>query len=218
MAGIDKTYVSNAKDFAEIYNWMKNFEKVLPNGCVIYGANYLYYDDEGYAETIEWFKENKGKEIPIMNTTTVIDYFLIKECPNKVVQNRMKEVYDEEWYDAVKNGTSEYDVFEYPEFGKHVRLVKGQMASRKTPKADRYFVEVEMPDQDFYSGYYEDLDRWSVPGELICGNRSSAYVGNEKSIKALIRKIRNWKLPIGARVKVMWMGHYGCECEFEITR
>lgn len=215
MAGIDKTYVDNWEDWKSICDWMKSFKRELPNGTVVEGKNYLYYPDATKEEIEDWIKEVNGK-IPVMNTSSTMDYFLIRECPLEVIQSNMKAVYSKEYYEDIKNGTSEYDKFVRPVGGKHIKMIKKPFYY-KPEKQDGFVVDVEIPNAS-YSWYYYDHNYWSMPYELIAGSCMSSADVYCKSHKALIRKILKWNLPIGTKVKVSHFRWKGGECEYIVKK
>lgn len=229
MAGIDKTYVKSFEDFIAVRDWMRNYERILPNGMVLKGRNYLYYDDTDEEDIKKAFEDNEECEIPIMNTSDVMDYFLIRECPLNVVQQRMREVYEEEYIRSVKNGTSEYDTFVRPEGGKHLRLTKKPKRNyhykwysvySKKKVRDKFNIDrIILPDGTSTGIYYSDeYDYWTLPHELCCGSWNSSPIFPIKSLKALARKILKWKLPIGTRVRFSAFNYCEMEGEFLVTR
>ncbi|MCH5167949.1 MAG: hypothetical protein J1F35_08735 [Erysipelotrichales bacterium] len=222
MAAIDKTYVNNWEDWKEITDWMKSFERVLQNGSILIGENFLYYPDATKEEIESWLKEQK--EIPVMNTSWSMDYFFIRECPIEAVQNRMKSVYSKESYEEIKNGTSEYDKFVRPVGGKHLKLIKKPKYYKPSKflwngkiRKDRFVVDIELPNGD-YSWYYDEIDYWSMPYELIAGGFMSSADVYCKTHKALIRKILKWNLPIGTKVKASHFRFQGGYCEYVIKK
>lgn len=215
MAAIDKTYVSTFEEWKEIIDWARNKVYLCPNGIVFNVIDYCYYPDYSEDDIKEWLSESP--QIPVMNTPTELDYFLIKDCPIKVIQDRLKEVYDEEFIKSILAGTSEFDTFVRPTPGKHLKFImkpKGQKPiswyngylHRKMKGF--YFVSVDSRD---FVGYNEKCDKWIMSGELgniTIGGFISVYV---HSLKALIRKIKSWKLPIGTRIwfEGYWVGEEG---------
>lgn len=97
MAGIDKTYVNNWDDYCAIVEWCKNNSFTFPNGIEV---RFGYY---------EWNEESfiDGKELPVLNTSYTQDYFLIKHCPIKVVQERMREVYPGHYVQSILDNKEE---------------------------------------------------------------------------------------------------------------
>lgn len=200
MAGIDKTYTSSWEEYQELINWAKNTQFNCPNGIIINPINYIY----------ERNKESfNGREIPVINSSQSLDYFLIKYCPIQFVQDRMKEVYDDEYYNSIKNGTSEYDTFIRPESGTKIKMIKdSKFHNRKffsfynnrfNKKLVYINIEVQYNNESLW--YNEDFDTFILNNELGYWTCNSADI-KCKSIKAVVRKIKKWKLPKGAIVTV----------------
>ena len=220
MAAIDKTYVKTIEEYLEIKTWMENFTRTLPNGMVLHGSNFMYNIVNPY----DVFPCETG--YPVMNTSSTMDYFLIKECPIKLIQDRMKSVYSEDYYNSVKNGTSDFDTFVRPESGKHLKLIRKPIRHSpyklysdylKKHVQDKYYVYVILPNGN-YSWYYEDYDHWAMEGELTCGNFSSDALLNVGSLKALTRVVKRWNLPVGSRVCFHGLRHFGMDGEFLVTK
>lgn len=88
MAGIDKTYISSWREFKEIKDWAIKTNVIYPNG--INGGkmiNWIYYPDL----TEKDFLNNN--EHVLWNTSLAVDVFLYKNCPFKLIQDRLKEQY-----------------------------------------------------------------------------------------------------------------------------
>jgi len=200
MAGIDKTYCSSWEKYQEIVNWAKEHEFTCPNGMIIKPFDSIFeYNQEDF----------DGDEIPIMGTTWALDYFLIKFCPIKLIQDRMKAVYSQEYLESVWNGNSYFDTFVRPEAGTKVKLIKNKNHSKRllkcrSPYSNKNirfpgFVSVYRDDDQLF--YNEDYDAFIFPYEL--GDYTGAFVHIKcKSIKAIIRRIRKWNLPKGCTVEV----------------
>lgn len=209
MVGIDKTYVSSYEEWKEVIDWAKTTSFKCPNGMVLNVIDYCYDPDMTEEEVKGWLSERV--EIPVMNTPEALNYFLIKHCPIKVIQNRMREVYSD-FPDKVLSGTSDYDKFIRPTGGKHIRFIK----KPKITYPGRFFsydrgwiklgynIEVLIPGEDEFDSpeYNEDYDYWLLPNEL--GKRTSGNIIRVecRSIKALLRKIRKWNLPVGTKIKI----------------
>ena len=104
MAAIDKTYITNVKDYIEFIDWAKDKEYKCPNGCIVKPMDYLYeWDIENLKNTIE-----NHKEVAILSTDSTIDYFLIKYCPLEFVQKRMSEVYSDKQIEALMELYKDY--------------------------------------------------------------------------------------------------------------
>lgn len=94
MAGIDKTYTDSFKEYSEFKEWSKDKTILFPTGQKIEVSNYIYD---------EWEEEDFVRELPIMNSPTYLDIYLIQNCPFEFIQNRMRDVYGEESYTEFKN-------------------------------------------------------------------------------------------------------------------
>lgn len=208
MAAIDKTYVTSLEEYKSVVEWCRNNSFTCPNGQVLNPINYCYggYTDD---EITNWLKNAHGS-IPVMNTSLEMDYFLIKYCPLKLVQDRLKDVYDEEYYNSVKNGTSAFDTFVRPEGGKHYRfLQKPYFTGLKHKHYNKYAhkkckgiygVCVRLSD-DRAMWYSDECDIFKHPDELGYDNCSHASP-KCKTVRALMRKIIKWNLPVGSVVEV----------------
>lgn len=106
MASIDKTYVSSFKEYNEIREWSKHTYVKYLNGLIdkepLY--NWLYYP---HLEEKD-FKDNK--EYVLWNTTQAIDIFLARNCPFKLIQDRLHEQYHDSYNELL---TCKYPHIEY---------------------------------------------------------------------------------------------------------
>jgi hypothetical protein len=215
MAGIDKTYVKSLKEWREIEDWAK--DKVIVSD---YADEYVFlieYIPEYTDEEIEKWIQQAG-EVPIWNTGTFVDVWLMKNCPLEIIQNRLKEQYGEEYIKEVLEGRSEFDLykrnglgkkFHYtvlkkPTFRKHynfwTKAGNGKWLHFKNSKAF-WMVSVTTND-DLYWWYDELHDRWYNDKELIYSAHSSSayhFKGN-MGIKTLERLAKKWNLPAGAKI------------------
>lgn len=189
MAAIDKTYTNNFNEYQEFLNWAKTTTFTCPNGTKIYVYNYVYDF---------WTKEDFDEAPrPIMCSSFSLDYFLIKYCPFKFVQDRMLEVCGEEYYNSVKNGTSEYDKFKYPEIGTKFKIVRNSLFNHKNylykfrHHTNKFIFSIELDDVTLW--YNKELKRYLMTYEL--GEYGASALRKAKTIKALIRVLRKLKLP-----------------------
>ena len=139
-----------------------------------------------------------------MNTPEEVDYFLIKYCPLKVIQDRMEEVYSTEYIYAIKNGQSKFDKFVKSKPGKHYQIIVKPTIYKQRKFYSNYFHKyVKLGYKIHVEGmrYSDEYDRWLENGELGIWNTDVAHT-NCKSFKSIIRKIMSLKLPIGSIVKV----------------
>ena len=196
MAGIDKTYLSDYEEYQKFLEWAKNKTYTCPNGTVIHVYDYVY----NY-----WTKESMEVcERPVMNTPQSLDYFLIKDCPFEFVQERMREVYNEEFVNSVLNGTSEYDTFKYPEEKSKIKIVKRYYWMKhknylyRDQRRRKYYFFIDVYLGDYSLDYSSYIKRFLLPDELGIWTCSSCW--KCRSVKALIRTIRKWNLPKGCTI------------------
>ena len=107
MAGIDKTYVKSYKDYIEVLDWCKNIGIVIDD----YGNKiqpYLWLYNPNLTEN-DFNKDKNNKQYIIWNTTLIQDLYIIRYCPCKVIQKRMKEVYSIDYINDVLNFNTEFD-------------------------------------------------------------------------------------------------------------
>jgi hypothetical protein len=199
MAAIDKTYLADYSVYQDFLNWAKKTTYTCPNGLKFRVYDYVYPDCPKEAM-------DKGP-CPILNSPQSLDYFLIKYCPFTFIQERMEEVYDKEYIDSVRNGTSEYDTFKYPEISTHFKIVKRGYAFKSKNYLWKLYFRVHCKQYfwiratlgDSYLYYNKYINRFILPEELGYWTCSSAY--KTKTIKALIRSLRKMKIPKGAIIE-----------------
>ena len=109
MANINKTFVKSYKDYKEVLDWCKSIGTITDD----YGKKiqpYLWLYDTNLTEND--FGKNKlgiNKQYMIWSTNIKQDLYLIRHCPCKVVQKRMREVYSPDYINDVLNFNTEYD-------------------------------------------------------------------------------------------------------------
>ena len=107
--------------------------------------------------------------------------------------------------------SQKYDV------GTHFRCVKHPKYMFNRPfRCGSWFIDVETPDELGWMWYHPETNTWDFSDDfVICEwNSSTAHI---KTIKALHRHMRKWKLPIGTIVRAT--GRYRFDdYEFKITK
>jgi hypothetical protein len=167
---------------------------------------------------------DKGYDITVMNTSMHLDYYLIKYCPIKFVQDRMREVYRKETIESILNGNSPFDNFNRELIaGTKVKCVKESefckkdfLDKKKGKKyKSNYWIEINTSSTDYHLWYNENLNHWTIYGRELEYHDSNVCHKPIKSRKALIRQIRKWRLPKDCLV--MWKGNYvGDEMYFKV--
>lgn len=202
MAAIDKTYVTSYDDYINLKEWASQQSFTCPNGQVIKPIKYMYkWDKRTWDETqLDYIARNgKPTAFPVLNTPEALDYFLIKYCPFQFVQDRMKEVYSEDYINKIINGESDYDHY-HRIIGNNIKCIKypkfGNKSKLQEPKKWLTWITVEYQDTDKLESFWynEDYDTWVESYELGTAT-TNVCTKPIKSVKALIRKIRKWRLP-----------------------
>lgn len=189
MASIDKTYTDSYKDYKEFVDWTRGKYIEFYNKKKVYISSYIYDLEES---------DFNGKELPIMNTPTWIDIYLIQNCPCKFVLNRMKTVHS-----------------------KHFKEFKAMLFPSSLPddyKKNRKII-IQNTNETKYSlnntGWQGcswwircDSRDWSYNSEWKTWVNYFLYLPNNtntqhtKTIKSLIRQLRNMYLPSGLEFRL----------------
>lgn len=189
MASIDKTYTDSYVDYKEFKNWADT--QVL-----------TFFD--GHKERIGDWVWNYEKddfsngEIPIMNTPTWLDIYLIQNCKSKFVLDRMKCVYGEESYKEYQN----IDLTAKPPKGfeqnRKIRIKKSKRTRfpihNKPYRSNKWWLQCK--DINFW---YNDETKIWTQDRLYPSNTNTAHIG---SIKGIIRHLRKQYLPKGVEFTI----------------
>ena len=109
MANIDKTYAKSYKEYKEVLDWCKNIGIVIDDyGNKIQPYLWLYYTnltENDFGKD----KNRNDKQYMILNTSIIQDLYLIRHCPCKIIQKRMKEIYSLDYINDVLNFNTEFD-------------------------------------------------------------------------------------------------------------
>lgn len=210
MAGIDKTYANNWDRYEEYFNWAKKQDEQFFSIYKVNLSDYFYKLTK--EEFTEWVNEVKNNTIPICNTSTCADVFLIRNCPFDWVQERLKEQYGDE-YVGIKNYTSGYDTYQRNGLGKNVKFTVKYPKVYTFNNFTRYkgvcSVWINCDNIDWW--YNEDVDMWYNSNELFPTASNTAYSVDKNtayhkkrgvSIKAILNRMRKWNLPSGLTFNV----------------
>lgn len=197
MAGIDKTYTNSYKDYKEFKDWADKQIITFFDGhkeCI--GDWVWNYEKEDF----------DNGEIPIMNTPTWLDIYLIQNCKNKFVIERMKDVYSEHFEEYQKLT----DLTKIPDgYAKNRKIVikngdkckfpfKRKMFKR--PIGNKISWSIQCEDNFWYN---DETKTWVHWDDFYPHNTNTAHI---KSTKALIRQLRKQYLPKG--IKFRLIGRY----------
>ena len=253
MSAIDKTYVSSWEQWKELKDWVWDKEIHLKNGLISRPRGCMYYPEYGEKEVTEWLenvrKSNmehygwtyeealENSDIPFWNTPTYVDIWLIRNCPIEWVQDRLKSQYGGGWskeaftnqdnsYEAIKNGTSEYDTWQRNGLGKNFKykVIKkpnwhyihrfryiDRNGKKQMYKDDGnnwwsiHVTDIKHPyDSHEHISWWanEDFNYWTCHEEALPYTSNIMNIkGKMPSLKAIIRMIQNWDLPDGTKVE-----------------
>lgn len=200
MAAIDKIYLNSYDDYVALKEWCIKQPVIYDKyGIPCKLVDYLYkYTKE------EWNNNNAPCHV-VFNLPYYLDAYLIRNCPVKAVQEELMINYghylEKSTYQKIKDGelyvSAKREQYEY---GKHIKCIKHPINHYNTPfKCKMWFVDIEVPNGDIM-WYHNNHNSWDFSDEFVISNwiSSTAYC---KTIKALKRLIRKWKLPIGTIIR-----------------
>lgn len=185
MAGIDKTYIDNFKDYLKFKEWADKQFVTFYDGFKLRVGNWVRnLEEEDFA----------NGEIPIMNTPKWLDIYLIQNCKIKFVLNRMKCVYGKEF-----ENLKYIDLSAKPpeEFQKNRKIKIQPYRRTRFPLHEKPFGKktdwwLDCNDVDFW---YNDVTKiWSRANTYYPHNTNVAHIS---SMKAIIRHLRKQYLPKG---------------------
>ena len=178
--------------------------------------NYGYWSQERIHEFYEDIKNWDSSNGPCPYWAKLED-FIFNEDGTMSIKGLEKSSYEE-----ILDG----ELYALPyrtglEYGSHFRLIKSPNGKKtipfERPLKGMWWVTVENVNDKYDSMWYNDYtDTWDFMEEFVISKWTSntAYV---KTITGLKRKIRKWKLPVGAKVCVS--GSYVDEkYEFVVTK
>lgn len=184
MASIDKTYTSSYVDYVEFKDWANKQIVTFFNGhkgCI---GDYVWdYNEDDFS----------NGEIPIMNTPTWVDIYLIQNCNIGFIINRMKFAYGKS-FDELK---ANCDPFGIPDDYKQNRKIVIKCIAGRTkypihsaPYGGKMNWWLQCSDWRFCT---ESLT-WTSNDTNYPSGSNTAHVS---SIKALVRLLRKQCLPKG---------------------
>lgn len=185
MAGIDKTYTDSYEEYKEFKDWADKQELTFFNGYKVCIGNWVWdYEKEDFEDG----------EIPIMNTPTWLDIYLIQNCKIKFVLNRLKSVYGKDSYK--KFMTVDLTAFPPKEFQQNRKIVITRSKYTKFPLHKKPYGRMKcwwLQSNDMF-GYNDETKTWVSPDVYYPNNTNTAHIS---SIKAIIRHLRKQYLPKG---------------------
>lgn len=214
---ISYLYKHTEEDFNKIVEEKtKSYQKLYDDGSVKKWVEEGWYSQEDYDN----YNASDKVDVCVMNTPTVFDVWLIRNCPLDFIQSQLKDKYsggwskaaftdhnDDDLYEQILNKTSIYDTYKRNGVGKNLKMSKCKL------KKDTYHIkkvwftfELELPDnEDEYWSYLDDEDYWRCEKELRATDgwtSSLAHINRDMSWKAVYRKLCKWNLPEGMKVHI----------------
>jgi hypothetical protein len=189
MAGIDKTYTDSYKDYLEFKTWSDKQTLTFFNGHKVCIGDWVWKREK---------EDFDNGQIPIMNTPTWLDVYLIQNCESDFVLDRMKSVYNEETY-------KEFQTIDLtgkpPEDFKQNRKIRIKPSKRcEYPFKKKMFkypiggkTKWWLQCNDGF-GYCDETNIWSSYENHYPHNTNTAHI---KSIKGVVRHLRKQYLPKG---------------------
>lgn len=185
MACIDKTYTDSYKEYKEFKDWADTQYLTFYDGLRVRIGDWVWERSE---------EDFENGDIPIMNTPTWLDVYLIQNCKSEFVLERMKWVYDEEDYQKFLS----VDLTAKPpkEFQQNRKIVIKRNKRSKFPIHNKpYFKGAKWWIQCYDNFWYNDKTGvWSSDEGYYPRNTNTSHM---KSLKALVRHLRKQYLPKG---------------------
>ena len=121
-------------------------------------------------------------------------------------------------YDLIKAGklySTPYTNKKY-KVGKSFKIIKSPQQHYNRPfKCKIWFIHVDIPEELGYMWYHSNTNTWDFSEEFVIGSSFSNCCTKYKTIRAIKRAIRKWKLPVGTIITCT--GRYVSDnYEFEI--
>ena len=185
MAGIDKTYTDSYKDYKEFKDWADKQFLTFFNGYKVCIGDWVWIREE---------EDFSNGEIPIMNTPTWLDIYLIQNCKIEFVLDRMKDVYSEESYREFKFIDLTSKPSEYFQQNRKITIVRHKntrfpLHSKPYGKKGKWWLQCN---DNFW--YNDETKTWTSQDYYYPHNTNTAHI---TSIKSLVRHLRKQYLPKG---------------------
>ncbi len=195
MACIDKTYTDSYEDYKQFKDWADKQVITFFNGYKVCIGNSVWnYEKEDFLYG----------EIPIMNTPTWLDIYLIQNCKSEFVLDRMKDVYGENEYNKFK--TVDLTAKPPEEFQQNRKITIKHINKRtkyplhNKPYSNKPFNSRKWLLQSNYDfSYHEESKTWTPVNNYYPYNTNTA---DFTSIKAVIKHLRKQYLPKGVTFNI----------------
>lgn len=196
MAGIDKTYTNSYSEYKELKNWCQDKVITFFDGSKEFAKEAIYNWD------VEDFD---GRELPIMNTPTWFDIFLIQNCPVQFVIDRMKVVYSEETFNEllttkfpapIPEGYQRNRKVSIKRIEKSVWPIHDKPIRHRDGWQGKWWVQCD----DFDFNYNEYTKVWSSREMRYPHYNSTAHI---KTLRGVVRHLKKQYLPKGIKFRII---------------
>jgi hypothetical protein len=185
MAGIDKTYTDSYKDYKEFKDWADTQKLTFFDGLTVCIGDWVWERTE---------EDFSNGEIPIMNTPTWMDIYLIQNCKSEFVLGRMRSVYGSDSFEEYQR----IDLMAKPpaEYKQNRKItVKPDKWTKYPLHSKPYGGKGQWWLQCNGNFWYNDETKvWVSYDTPYPSNTNTAYVS---SVKSLVRHLRKQYLPKG---------------------
>ena len=185
------------------------FDFIQDNLKINYGYKSQEWVDEAYDIVMNRNDENKN----LYSWLKPDDFKIV----NGIITMPNEPISD---YELIKNEklfATPYTQKKYT-IGKHIKCIKHPPIQYNTPfGCNFWWTEVNTPDELGYMWYHKNHNQWDFSDEFVISESSSSVCTKYKTMRAIKRAIRKWKLPIGTIIKCT--GKYICETYiFQVTK
>lgn len=220
MAAIDKTYLHSWNEYKQLKDWVESVGNVTDDyGNRFNPKEWLFTCSKKDFDKLE--KKNDKWGIPVWNTPTAFDIWLIRNCPLDFIHDTLKDQYgggwskcaftghnDDDMYWQIKNRTSIYDSYKRNGLGKDFRFtVDYSVNERFRDDGMWWWIEIRYWDNNqTYWWYSEDLDTWmdkssgDVYGDFSSISSCCTKKYGHMSSGRIRRILSKWNLPEGTKV------------------
>lgn len=196
MAGIDKTYTDDYKEYKKFKDWASNQRVEFFDGRKECIGDWVWdYEKEDF----------ENGEIPIMNTPNWLDMYLIKHCKVKFVLDRMDEVYGKDFHDEAKSVDFKLIPDGYEKNRKIViksipKQTTFSLVNKSTPKFG-WWLQQSWDKKKFYMQFNEETKKWVDSNKQIYP--SNTNTSHHRTVKGLVRFLRKQYLPKGVEFNLI---------------
>ena len=185
------------------------FDFIQDNLKINYGYKSQKWVDEAYDIVMNRNDENKN----LYSWLKPDDFKIV----NGIITMPNEPISD---YELIKNEklfATPYTQKKYT-IGKHIKCIKHPPIQYNTPFGWKFWwIQIDLPDELGYMWYHKEHNSWDFSDEFIINEGCNIICCKYKTIRAIKRAIRKWKLPIGTIIKCT--GKYICETYiFQVTK